>query len=301
MQKALKVSKIVKKFRKRMIIDSVSFQVEQGEIVGLLGPNGAGKTTILKIISSLLCRQEGRIEICGYDVDSHFENAMKHLGAVIDNPLLYPYMSGYDNLKYFSTIHKVKDKTSIDEAISYVKLEDRIKEKVKTYSLGMRQRLGIAQALLHKPKLLILDEPTNGLDPLGIIDLRQQLRKYANEGGAVLVSSHLISEMEILCDRVLLVKEGSIIGGQKISKGSEGSLLDKWHILIEVDDVIKTRSLLSGYTVLEVREKEGTIKLNGEKEELPNIIKLLCAEGIKVYTVQKRKENLEDLFQSVMG
>ena len=187
----LKCNKICKNFGKKRILTDVSFEVDSGDILGFIGPNGAGKTTTIKLILGLNKIDSGNILINDLDIEKDFEKAIMNVGAIVENPDLYMYLSGYDNLKLIKNMYKNISDDDVNNVIKQVKLEERIKDKVSKYSLGMRQRLGIAQALLHNPTLLILDEPTNGLDPEGIKELRDLLKKLAKEKNmAILLSSH---------------------------------------------------------------------------------------------------------------
>ena len=209
---ALEVRSLTKKIGSTTIVNDVSFSVKKGEIFGLLGPNGAGKTTIIRMIASLINRSNGQVIINGHDLDQDFEGAMHDLGAIVENPEFYKYMSGRKNMIHYARMAKEKITAErINEVARLVKLDHAIDKKVKTYSLGMRQRLGVAQAVLHRPQLLILDEPTNGLDPQGIREFRDYLRQLANEGIGVLISSHLLSEMQLMCDRFAVIEKGKLI------------------------------------------------------------------------------------------
>ena len=210
--KVLEVENLSKYFGKRMIINNINFTIHEKEIVGLIGPNGAGKTTIIKTILSLYKASTGTVKICGYNTKKDLEMALSKTGSIVENPDMYLNISGKKNLKITALINDIKDDDYINEMIKFVGLEDRIKEKVKKYSLGMRQRLGLANALIKKPKLLILDEPTNGLDPMGIRDLRIILTNISEEENmGILISSHILSEVENICDRVIIIDKGNII------------------------------------------------------------------------------------------
>ncbi|QGG48024.1 ABC transporter ATP-binding protein [Heliorestis convoluta] len=218
---------VTKKIGKKNIIDGISFTIAPGEVFGLLGPNGAGKTTALRMLTGLMKPTEGEIRICGYSIQKDFEKAIQHVGAIIENPDLYMYLTGYQNLIHFARMSGNVDKKRIENIITLVGLGEAIHDKVKTYSLGMRQRLGLAQALLHQPALLVLDEPTNGLDPAGIRELRQYLQKVAHEEGVtVFVSSHLLAEMELLCDRIAIIQKGKIVQVQKVESFVQNSTLE---------------------------------------------------------------------------
>ena len=208
----LTVDNLRKIIGRKEIIKGISFELKEGEVFGFLGPNGAGKTTTIRMLVGLIKPTSGTIHIGGSNIVSDFEGAMKNLGCIVENPELYPYLSGYDNLLHFSRMLDGVDEKRMNEVTTLVGLTERIHDKVKTYSLGMRQRLGIAQALLGRPKVLILDEPTNGLDPAGIREMREFIRFLAlEEGLSVLVSSHLLSEIQLLCDRVAIISKGEII------------------------------------------------------------------------------------------
>lgn len=213
----LKIEGVTKKIKNKTIVDDISLMVHSGEIVGFLGPNGAGKTTTIKMIMGLFSITDGSISICGHDVKTDFEEAMKNVGAIVENPDLYKRLSGKQNLEYFAAFHGKEAYENIDSVVEMVKMKERINDKVKTYSLGMRQRVGLAQALLHMPSLLVLDEPTNGLDPIGIKEMRDMLKYLATESNAgVFISSHLLSEMELICDRIYIIDNGVIIAEKEI-------------------------------------------------------------------------------------
>src|SRR6476620_2826922 len=208
----LSVKDLRKRIGRKEIIKGLNFELREGEVFGFLGPNGAGKTTTIRMLTGLIKPTAGAIAICGFDVRKEFTKAMQYLGCIVENPELYPFLSGWDNLVHFANMLPSVTEKEIKETAAFVGLDKRIHDKVKTYSLGMRQRLGIAQALLNRPKILILDEPTNGLDPAGIQEMRQFIRNLAEkEGLSVLVSSHLLSEIQLLCDRVAIISKGTII------------------------------------------------------------------------------------------
>ena len=211
MKNILEIKNVSKKIGKKQILKDITLEVKQGEIFGFVGPNGAGKTTLIKTMLGLYKQDSGSITINGFNIKTEFEKAMENIGAIIENPEMYDYLSGKDNLKIYKMIGNVSDEI-LEEIIKTVKLENRINNKVKTYSLGMRQRLGLAQALISNPKLLILDEPTNGLDPIGIKELRELLKKISKEKNiSVFVSSHILSEIELMCDRIAIIDGGSLI------------------------------------------------------------------------------------------
>lgn len=210
--KVLEVTNLFKSFGKRKVLNNINLTIHEGDIVGLIGPNGAGKTTLIKTILNLYKYDNGNVKICGYDTKTNLEEALAKTGSIIENPDMYLHLSGKKNLEITALINDIKDKKYIDEMVNFVGLTDRINDKVKKYSLGMKQRLGLANALIKKPKLLILDEPTNGLDPKGIKELRETLKKIsAEQNMSILISSHILSEVENICDRVIIIDKGNIV------------------------------------------------------------------------------------------
>ena len=221
----LNCDKLEKKVKNKIIVQDISFSINKGEVVGLLGHNGAGKTTIIKLILGLVKITRGNVYINGHDIEKDFVKAIEKVGAIVENPDLYMYLSGYDNLKLTANNYKNISKERIKEVIKVVGLENRIKDKVSTYSLGMRQRLGIAEAIINSPKLLILDEPTNGLDVEGIIEIRNLIKALAKNGIAILVSSHNLSEIGNICSRIIAIKNGKIVEDNTIDNFTdEGKL-----------------------------------------------------------------------------
>lgn len=208
----LEVKNLTKRFGKRVILDQVSVTLEEGEVVGLVGPNGAGKSTFIKSILGLYNIDEGDVKICGFDVYKQHRDALSKVGCIVENPDMYQNISGRKNLKICALMNDLPKNTDIDSVVHLVRMESRIDDKVKTYSLGMKQRLGLASALLNHPKLLILDEPINGLDPQGIMELRQIVRDLSKKDKmTVLISSHILAEIEQMCDRIIMIDQGKIV------------------------------------------------------------------------------------------
>ncbi len=295
----LEIKNVSKYFGSKKVLDNINLEVNSGEIYGFLGPNGAGKTTTIKMILGLLYIDEGEITINGYSVKKQFEKAMTYIGGIVENPDLYGYMSGWDNLKLYARIRKVGNQR-IQEVVKLVGLEKRIKEKVSKYSLGMKQRLGLALTLLHSPKVLILDEPTNGLDPAGIKELREILKQISRKDGvAVFVSSHLLSEMELMCDKVAVIENGKIV---KIENLKEEPEENKDHIsdyILEVDDIQKVLKLLEEKN-LDSKAKDGYINIeNINKQDIPSLVKTLVEDNVKIYSVTEKTKTLEDVFFDV--
>ena len=297
METVLECKSLNKKIGKKDILKNVSLKVQEGDILGFIGPNGAGKTTTIKLILGLQKINSGEVKINGYDIKTQFEKAIERVGTIVENPDLYMYMSGLDNLKMIARLYKNIDAKRIDEVIKLVGLENRIKDKVSKYSLGMRQRLGIAQAIMHKPNLLILDEPTNGLDPEGIKQLRDLLTKLAKEENmAILISSHNLAELESFCNKITIIQNGEIIETSTLedAKRVEGKMLYE----IELDNTKDLNKIL---------EKEmniidnNIIKIYATKEEVPEIVSKLVNNNRKVYKVCEDLTSLEDAFLKKTG
>lgn len=292
----IELKSISKSIRGKKIIDNLSLQIYAGEVFGLLGPNGAGKTTTIRMMTGLMRVTEGEILINGKNLSKDFENAISQIGAIVENPELYKDLTGYQNLMQVARITKGVTKKEINELIDFVGLKDRIHDKVKTYSLGMRQRLGIALCLIHKPKILILDEPTNGLDPAGIREIRDHLRHLAKERNmAIIVSSHLLSEMEMMCDRIAIIQKGKLINVQHVRTDNEVEIRP---YSLEVDNIQLAEQILSssGY---KVSKKENLLEMELEKQQVPLIIKTLVNENIQIYEIKAFTKSLEDRFLEI--
>lgn len=220
----LKCTNLKKEVKGKIIVENISFSINQGDVVGFLGPNGAGKTTIIKLILGLIKISEGKVQINGFDIQKDFVKAIEKVGSIVENPDLYIYLSGLDNLKITANNYKGITQERINEVIKLVGLENRIKDKVSTYSLGMRQRLGIAEAIINNPKLLILDEPTNGLDIEGIIEIRNLIKELSKQGIAILISSHNLTEIDNVCNRIVAIKNGKIVADDTIENFTEGTM-----------------------------------------------------------------------------
>lgn len=297
----LKISHVNKTIGKRQILHDISFEAYAGEVFGFLGPNGAGKTTTIKIIVGLLSLDDGEIYVDGADIRRHFEDAMANVGGIVENPEMYKYMTGMENLRQYARMRKGVTNERIDEVVSLVKLSNRINDKVSKYSLGMRQRLGVAQAILHHPKVLILDEPTNGLDPAGIKELRDILKELAHkEQICVLVSSHLMSEMELMCDRVGIIADGKMLEVHTMEELISASSGDKKEFTICADDIAKALSVINiDESRKRISDGKIIIELPAEtaQEQICMINKALIEAGIKLYTVSEAEnKKLEDVF-----
>ncbi|SHE14410.1 ABC transporter ATPase [Chlamydia abortus] len=295
----LQLRNVTKKIGRRTIIDQLSLDISRGEVFGLLGPNGAGKTTTIRMIVGLISMTKGEVIINGVSVRKQFELAMTHVGAIVENPEMYKFLTGYQNLLQAARKHSGVTKERIREVIELVGLQHRIHEKVKRYSLGMRQRLGIAQSLLHRPSVLILDEPTNGLDPAGIRELREYLRHLAREEGiAVIVSSHLLSEMELMCDRVAVLQTGRLIDVRSVHEMKSAG--GKHQILIEVSEPELTKeALISLLPAEHIAIRGGRLEITAERQRIPELIRALVHAEIDVYGIHVVQQSLEEQFLEI--
>jgi ABC-2 type transport system ATP-binding protein len=293
----LSVKDLRKKIKKREIIKGLNFELKEGEVFGFLGPNGAGKTTTIRMLVGLIKPTSGSIHVCGYDVKKDFKNAMMHMGCIVENPELYPYLTGWENLLHFARMLPSIGAGRMNEVIELVGLKDRIHDKVRTYSLGMRQRLGIAQALLNSPKVLILDEPTNGLDPAGIREMREFIRTLAsNQGLSVLVSSHLLSEIQLLCDRVAIITKGQIVKIDTVD-----NLLNQQERMIwKLSPANKGKEILERYTEV-IELEDGYLQTYFQEDYASKWNEELNREGVLVIEMNRRLPALEDLFLEITG
>ncbi|MBO0960760.1 ABC transporter ATP-binding protein [Neobacillus sp. MM2021_6] len=298
METIVELKDVTKVIKGRTIIDNISFQVNKGEVFGFLGPNGAGKTTTIRMIVGLMAITSGDITIGGSSIKTEFENAVGHVGAIVENPEMYKFLSGYQNLVHYARMTKGITKEKITETVKLVGLTERINDKVKTYSLGMRQRLGLAQCLLHDPDVLILDEPTNGLDPAGIREIRDYVRQLAREKNmAVIVSSHLLSEMEMMCDRIGIIQNGRLIDVQLVQEFVQGA-----EATYELEVIPSDKALAiieANYPEVRTNHSRNGLSVVLPKEEIPNLVKKLVSEDIQVFGIRETAKTLEDRFLEV--
>ena len=293
----IEIKNISKQIKKRYILKDVSLDIQEGEIFGLLGPNGAGKTTLVKVIMGLMKSTSGEVFIAGKDIQKDFCEAITNIRGLIEQPAIYPHLSGYNNLKIFADMDKVSKKR-IEEVIEIIGLPNDIHRKAKEYSLGMKQRLGIGIALLSKPKVLILDEPTNGLDPEGVQELREYLKKIAREENVtVIVSSHILAEMNLLCDRFAIIKKGEL---KKVVKKNEyGMQDDASQFFIEVDDALKAYRLLQDNYKVEMRDSG--VLIYTTKEEIAKINADLVHAERKVFGISMVENPLEKFYFEIIN
>ena len=293
----LKCDNLNKVIKKKQILNNVSFELNEGEILGFIGPNGAGKTTTIKLVLGLQNITSGTVKINGFDIKSDFVKAIEKVGAIVENPDFYMYLSGRKNLELIANMYKNIDSKRIDEVVKLVGLENRINDKVSKYSLGMRQRLGIAQAILNKPNLLILDEPTNGLDPEGIKDLREFLVKLAKEEKmAIFISSHHLAELESFCTKVCIIKNGKIIENTSMDDLKSKSNGDEKIYSVEINDT-KLLEVTENIAIID----ENKFTLSAKKDDIPAFVEKLVEKNIKIYEIKEEKVSLEDAFLKRTG
>ena len=309
-KKILECHDLHKKFGKKEILKGVSLEAEAGDILGFIGPNGAGKTTTIKLILGLQSITSGTVKINGYDVEKDFTKAIKGVGTIVENPDLYMYMSGYDNLKMIANLYDGITKERLDEVIKLVGLENRIHDRVSKYSLGMRQRLGVAQAILHKPNLLVLDEPTNGLDPEGIKQVKDLLVMLAKkEKMAILISSHNLLELESFCTKVTIIKNGEVVETSTMEEAKKVDAISVYHFT--VDDADKMIEVMTGensankemnFTADKMEKIDSeNVKISADRSGVPAIVENLVHGGVKVYGVYSEEVSLEDAFLKKTG
>jgi ABC-2 type transport system ATP-binding protein len=296
----VQIRNLTKRIGSKTIIDHLNFEVPRGEVFGFLGPNGAGKTTTIRMMVGLINITEGDVLIEGQSITENFESAIVKVGAIVENPEMYKYLTGYQNLVHFARMVPGVTEERIQEVIRLVALDNRIHDKVRTYSLGMRQRLGVAQALLHRPSLLILDEPTNGLDPAGIRELREYLHTLTREEGiSVIVSSHLLSEMELMCDRVAIIQQGKLVDVQHIDDMmNEGT---HSQVIFEIDQIELARQILASQPSVQAQEVADGLALLLEKDQIAEINAQLVQGGVKVFGIKKITQSLEEKFLQMTG
>lgn len=299
MQEIIKVNSLTKQFRNLTAVDNLSFTVQQGDVYGFLGQNGAGKSTTIRMLLTLIAPTNGTIELFGYDLRHNRNKILKQVGAVIEKPDLYQYLSAFENLKLFAKLSGIRFSTdSLMKQLEMVGLVARANDKVKTFSQGMKQRLGIAVALVHDPALIILDEPTNGLDPQGIADIRNLILHLSRDlKKTVLVSSHLLSEIEQVATRLLIIDKG-----KKLVEGSAAELFDPSHTVVELDTLNNPACLhllqTSEWNKNLQQQRNHIVLLKMERSQLPQLHKWLVSKNVDVISLQPR-HTLEDFFLQV--
>lgn len=289
---------LTKRFGDFTAVDNVSLDIKPGEIFGFLGPNGAGKTTTIGMLLGLIRPTSGRAIVLGHDVQTAATAALRSVGAMIEAPSFYPYLSGRDNLRVLAYASNVSE-SRIDDVLAMVDLRDRAKSRFKTYSQGMRQRLGVAAALLHEPQLIILDEPTNGLDPAGQQEMRDLVCSLAEKGHTIFFSSHQLHEVEQICKRVAILKEGKIV-----TQGQVADLLQHDDgVMVQVgNDIDKAESLLVSIDwITRVERRDGYLFVYTDGDRIGEINTFLITNAITVREIRVHKERLEDFFLEITG
>ena len=296
MEKVLEVSHLSKRLGNMDIIKDISFDVFEGEIFGFLGPNGAGKTMTIRMMVDLISMDSGSIKILGNDIRTDREKTLSNIGAVVENPELYDYLTGMENLRQIARIRNIPQE-KIAEIVDLVGLKSRIGDKMRKYSLGMKQRLGLAAALLSDPKLLILDEPTNGLDPNGIIEFRDILKKMAQERGmAVFVSSHILGEIQQLCDTVAFIENGTITAIESLE-----NIKDSMTFILETPVTeMSTAFLRENMGIRNVKEMTNFYLLELEDVAPDVLLKEIVLAGIPVFSFARHMKELEERYLEVI-
>lgn len=294
----LKCTKLKKQIKSKILVDDISFSINKGDVVGFIGPNGAGKSTIIKLILGLMKLSSGNVEINGYDIEKNFVKAIEKVGAIVENPDLYMYLSGYDNLKITANYYKNISQNRIEDVIKIIGLEKQIKDKVSTYSLGMKQRLAIGEAIINQPELLILDEPTNGLDIEGIIEMRNLIKKLSQQGMAILISSHNLTEIDNLRNRIIAIKDGRIVTNDTIENFKK-DVKNNVSYELKLNNLDKIEKFIFDYKFELL--KDNTIKVYISKENISNLIKKLIENGYQIYSVQEVKISSEEAFLKKVG
>lgn len=287
--KVLEVNNLCKSFKGKKILRDISFSISEGEIIGFVGPNGAGKTTTLKCLSNLIYPDSGAVKINGHNILKDREKALEGVAGIIENPGLYTFLSGKDNIEYIRRIRKIS-KQKMEEVIKFVGLENKINQKVSTYSLGMKQRLALAMCLIVEPKLLILDEPTNGLDPTGTSELRELILQLAKKNKtSVLVSSHILSEIEKISHKVIFIKDGQIVS-IKDNKEIQSTIYTLSLSSTDgIEEILSKHEFINEFNLLD----KNKLAISLEKDKLSEALKILISNGIDFYDLQEQKNSIE--------
>jgi len=290
----LQAERLTKKYGRRLIVDSLSLTVEQGDIFGFLGQNGAGKSTVLRMALGLVRPTSGRVLLFGHDMPRHSLKVLGRVGALVEAPAFYENFSGFENLSILAAMSGGAKRNRIEETLALVDLLPRANDPVSTYSHGMRQRLGIAQTLLPAPQFIILDEPTDGLDPQGIREVRLLLPRLRDELGlTILLSSHLLSEVELICNNIAIIDEGRLL-----YQGATGNLIGKDKVVrMTVDPLEDAYKLLSADPKLSVsRNGSQLLYVKMPDQCIPHVNARLVEQGIRVMEISVQRATLEDVF-----
>ncbi|AZT89330.1 ABC transporter ATP-binding protein [Caldicellulosiruptor changbaiensis] len=301
MSKAVEVISVYKRFGKKEVIKGVSFDIDEGETVGFVGPNGAGKTTTIKMMTGLIRPTDGQIKIFGHDVVKEPLNAMRYVGCIVEKPEVYEFLTGFENMAQIARIYRI-GKEKIYEAAKFVGIDYALKEKAKKYSLGMKQRLALAMAILTEPKLLILDEPTNGLDPSGIIELRNLLRSLSKDKKTtIFISSHNLNEIEEICEKVIFIKDGKIEMVKKLTQKGENGCKRFVVVLntdnLEVSQITKIIEKFNQVKVVSTDSDKIEVELLGDKKM--DFLNFLFQNNVSVRDFYEKTENLESVYLKI--
>ena len=301
MKPVLKLKKVSKIYGKKKVVDNLSFSIFPGQVFGFIGPNGAGKSTTIKMICGLTSISEGAVYIDGYNVERNFKKAIKNVGAVVESPQLYPYLTGEANLKLFAKFYGKEAEKRIKNIMSLTGVNAFANKKVSTYSLGMKQRLGIAQALLNKPKLLILDEPTNGLDPDGIKDIRKLVKNLSEKGKiSIIISSHNLSELEQVCDQIAIIDNGKLVS-YRTMRDIQAEMESKQRICFYVNYPNFAGQLLIDRFKLPCKVAGNCVLAPIKESDLATIITYLTSKKIKIYKTKKINKTLEEIYFNILN
>ena len=295
---ALKTNALSKAYGKRLAVDRLDLEVEAGELFGFLGPNGAGKTTTIRLSLGLIAPTSGSVQILGMEVRRHRTKILPRVGALVESPALYGYLSGRDNLRAVGDLLGGASEKRIDEVLEIVSLKERDRDKVRTYSMGMKQRLGLGLALLNDPDLLILDEPANGLDPAGIVEMRDLLRGLAASGKTVFISSHVLSEVQQICTRVAIINHGKLVRVAPVVELLKAG--GDFEVTIDSPDEV-VAMLRAQEWGREARVEDGLVITRAPEDKGRNLITFLVQNGHTPDTVSARHKDLEDIFLSLTG
>ena len=292
----IEAQNLTKRYSKHLAVDDVSFKIEKGEIVGFLGPNGAGKTTTLRMLAGLVRPTKGKSYILG---ERSPGASLRQVGTMIEEPSFYPYMTGVNNLKHSSLLHGGVSEQRINEVLHFVHMEKALKKKVKAYSQGMRQRLGLARALLWEPKILLLDEPTNGLDPVGIAEVRESLREIASKGVTILISSHILAELEKLVERVLVIERGKLLYDDTLSNLTQRLSDEQVIYQLMSTDQEKLAKVLEDMGQIVEKLDSGFIRTNATKSDT-NFLLRLGHYGIALVEARREVDDLEGAYLKLL-
>jgi ABC-2 type transport system ATP-binding protein len=297
---AIQIYSLSKRFRKVIAVNNASFTVRRGDVFGLLGPNGAGKTTIIRMLVGLIKPSAGAASVFGFDPQTQRREVLLRTSAILEAPALYPRLSGYDNLRAMGYASGMNDLSRIHEVVQLIGMADRAKDRFETYSLGMKQRLCIAASLLTNPDLIILDEPTNGLDPAGMRDIRDLIKNLAQQGRTVLLSSHLLNEVQQVCNRVAILQRGGVIAEGSVSELLSGHASIR--IRVQTDEQDKALAILQkkGWQD-KIQVEDGYLIVNSPAEEGAALNEALATNGIFASEIKSGSISLEEYYLSLTG